>query len=144
MLVSQLEGQHLDYHVARADGYTLAPAYPGAKVLERQGIEIAPYSTEWQFGGPIIEREIIQLMHSHQPKMDNQMWSAKQLKYGRGPPLRGSTPLIAAMRAWVVRKFGKEVEISKSEQDLNKALEDIGNLTEDQREVMNNASTFKK
>jgi len=32
--------------------------------------------------------------------------------------------------------------LAREDLELNKALEDIGNLTEDQREVMNNASTF--
>jgi len=32
--------------------------------------------------------------------------------------------------------------LAREDLELNKVLEDIGNLTEDQREVMNNASTF--
>ena len=33
-------------------------------------------------------------------------------------------------------------DLAREDLELNKALEDIGNLTEDQREVMNKASTF--
>ena len=32
--------------------------------------------------------------------------------------------------------------LAREDLELNKVFEDIGNLTEDQREVMNNASTF--
>jgi len=36
----------------------------------------------------------------------------------------------------------KDGTVLEEDEELNKVFEDIGNLTEDQREIMNNASTF--
>ena len=62
------------------------------------------YSTNWTQGGPIIEREKIQIKengHGH--------WFAK--KFIKDGWVRGPTPLIAAMRCYVASRLGDEVEI---------------------------------
>ena len=65
------------------------------------GVAIYDYSTNWSQGGPIIERESIDLM-----KVGVTQWRADC-----GPAVTGPTPLIAAMRAFVTKKFGVEIEI---------------------------------
>lgn len=61
-------------------------------------------STLWEQGGPIIERECIELLC----ESPGHMWAAMPQK---GPEWRGPTPLIAAMRCYVASKLGHEVEI---------------------------------
>ncbi len=64
-------------------------------------------STDWAFGGPIIERERIAL----NPKFVN--WQA--IAVGAMVPMQlpleavGPTALVAAMRVYVVSKFGVKV-----------------------------------
>ena len=62
------------------------------------------YSTDWSQGGPIIERERIDLECS----FEGADWSAMSStrKVGSGP-----TPLIAAMRCYVASKLGDEVDV---------------------------------
>ena len=70
------------------------------------------YSSEWSAGGPIIEREHIEL-RSHR----GEVWSANlepdapivdaDEAFGQ----RGETALIAAMRAFVAERFGSVVEL---------------------------------
>jgi len=70
-------------------------------------------STNWERGGPIIEREEIGLKRNA-PCSTGREWEASPSitakgaggKWGYGP-----TPLIAAMRAYVASKLGNEVEI---------------------------------
>ena len=65
-----------------------------------------PYSTSWQEGGPIIEIERIKLEFDgaegfqwwgYHPKIDD-------LEHG-------PTPLVAAMRCFVLSRFGDEVDV---------------------------------
>lgn len=61
------------------------------------------WATDWAQGGPIIEREKIQIKengHGH--------WFAK---IGKGKWMRGLTPLIAAMRCYVASQFGDTVDV---------------------------------
>ena len=63
------------------------------------------YSTNWVLGGPIIEQERIGL--DYYP--DSGLWHAgtcERTVWGMG-----RTPLIAAMRCYVISKLGDEVEI---------------------------------
>jgi len=61
------------------------------------------YSTDWAQGGPIIERERIDVLYEHDLR-----WIAVPQK---GIESYGPTPLIAAMRCYVASKLGDEVEI---------------------------------
>ena len=62
------------------------------------------YSTDWAQGGPIIERQEIELI----PK--GMHWDA-YADEDFHVPYSGPTPLIAAMRCYVASKLGDEVEI---------------------------------
>lgn len=78
-------------------------------VATAQGIDIpytVPFSSVWMYGGPIIDREKISIrqwdnvpdVHAYLPEGD---W------------VSGPTPLIAAMRCFVMSKLGDEVEVPK-------------------------------
>jgi hypothetical protein len=64
-------------------------------------------STNWAQGGPIIERERIDIRYT------GQTWdAARQLnEYDEPDEWFGSTPLIAAMRCYVASRLGDEVDI---------------------------------
>ncbi len=63
-------------------------------------------STYWTRGGPIIEREQLDLYCNR----EWQWLAAPQ----RGIEYMGPTPLIAAMRCYVARKLGYEVDVPES------------------------------
>lgn len=108
MKVAELEGTLLDYWVARAEGYKVDISFERGLnenlcvFISGELTDWAP-STDWAQGGPIIEREHIEIrLHGKEP-------------FARiyGEPQRlgefGSTALIAAMRAYVASKYGEEV-----------------------------------
>jgi len=108
MKVFELNSPELDLYVAKVEKID-AEIHERICYLFMRGIE-APWmgekyspSTDWSQGGPIIEKEKIRLYYIAQPKMDSQQWSASKLCQR---PLRGTTPLIAAMRSFVASKFG--------------------------------------
>ena len=110
MKTSELIGPALNWAVAKCEGLNpnTDPAerkkyvgYSGFAEANGFGYAIKNYSTDWSQGGPIIERESIDLM-----KVGITQWRADC-----GPAVTGPTPLIAAMRAFVTKKFGAEIEI---------------------------------
>jgi hypothetical protein len=64
-----------------------------------------PASTDWAFGGPIIEREKINLRYDDE---DGEWVAGWECTVNSG---WGDTPLIAAMRCYVASKLGDEVEL---------------------------------
>jgi hypothetical protein len=79
------------------DASTLEGAELDAAVARALGVHIDRYSTDWGLAGPIIERERFEIW-----PVDNE-WAAGY-RYGTR---RGATPLIAAMRVFVVSKGKK-------------------------------------
>ena len=71
-------------------------AFPDEPIQE--GCTAPPYSSDWAFGGPIIQREMIAIYGD---------WNAT---LGEGT-YEGPTPLIAAMRCYVASVLGDEVEV---------------------------------
>ena len=67
-------------------------------------------STEWAQGGPIIEREGMQLQLEDIAEWHATIWWDDE-DGQREIVTRGPTPLIAAMRCYVASKLGDEVEI---------------------------------
>ncbi|WP_429941830.1 phage protein NinX family protein [Achromobacter xylosoxidans] len=119
MKVSDLEGAELDAWVAKAHGM-VSMGYPIAKGKpltqfwgydKREGVHAGPRvavakfrpSTDWSWGGPIIDSERISIQYSPGGYL---IWHAHILG---GASRFGSTPLIAAMRAYVASKYGEEV-----------------------------------
>ncbi|MEY4951602.1 MAG: hypothetical protein RL299_26 [Pseudomonadota bacterium] len=91
MKTSDLIDQALDWAVTRIQH----PEYPADVTVE--------YSTEWEYGGPIIERERTEFDFNE----DTQMFHAYDGVFsGVGP-----THLVAAMRCFVASKLGDEVDI---------------------------------
>jgi len=106
MKTSELQGAALDYAVAIGVGLVSdeTPKYAG-------NIEYSfKPSTNWQDGGPIIERKSIEIC-----QLDNGEWRAQLNAKGCGPYCRqyGPTPLIAAMRCYVASELGEEINIPK-------------------------------
>jgi hypothetical protein len=108
MKVAELSGAELDYWVARAEGQSaeiVRPNQSEVACVVNNSWNFAP-STDWDDGGPIIERERIRL----QPNADT--WAAQIFADTRAliPTYGyGSTALEAAMRAYVASKYGNEV-----------------------------------
>jgi hypothetical protein len=100
MKTSELTGAQLDWAVAKCEDIHLTP--------HRGGWAYAAYSTNWSQGGPIIEREKIELV----PSVNGKFWYAESLDR-KARVERCPTPLIAAMRCYVASKLGDDVEIPK-------------------------------
>lgn len=75
-------------------------------------VETYSPSTDWSQGGPIIERERIQLNNGTPPGREF-MWHATVHGWHRHvhAQMSGPTPLIAAMRCFVASKLGDEVDV---------------------------------
>ena len=114
MKTSELIGAALDWAVAKCEGNEIAI---------RKGFLWIPtecYSTDWAQGGPIIEREEIELKvlancintDDHPTFKPGDAWEAN-LWPSDGDLIEhcGPTPLVAAMRCYVQHKLGDEVEI---------------------------------
>lgn len=70
-----------------------------------------PVSTDWAFGGPIIQREEINLSINTFHRTYWEAWTpAPEQEHGEAVAL-GPTPLIAAMRCYVASKLGDTVDI---------------------------------
>jgi hypothetical protein len=98
MKTSELIGDALDWAVTRANFEV------NYETVWRDCREECNFSTEWAHGGPIIEREGIELLCESL----GFRWVAMPQK---GPEWRGPTPLVAAMRCYVAACLGDEVEI---------------------------------
>ena len=99
MKTSELTGAALDWAVAKCEGREMR-AWRTYKRLNQTN-----YSTDWSQGGPIIERETIDVMFEGPEWYAYMRWENKTLQYD------GATPLIAATRCYVASKLGDEVEI---------------------------------
>ena len=100
MKIADLTGAALDWAVAKCEGVVNGGDLDVGFIAERG---YTP-STDWAQGGPIIEREKIDVW-THAGKV----WAASTDK--GYTEYRGKTPLIAAMRCYVASKLGGEVEI---------------------------------
>lgn len=126
---SELTGAMLDAAVAKANGMGFEIHHEkvwgdgcGVTIINQTpacwtGAGYYEPSTDWRTGGPIIEREKIAVIHCPAGFTAGEEWEAYM---GYVDPRRldldpadgeGPTPLIAAMRAYVVSKLGDEVEL---------------------------------
>lgn len=99
---TDLPGSALDWAVAKCEG----ESFPKCWVLV-QGDgweELYQPSTDWSQGGPIIEREKIEVGLTED--LYDRWFSCKGKFLYYGP-----TPLVAAMRCYVASKLGEEVEL---------------------------------
>jgi hypothetical protein len=98
MKTSELTGAALDWAVAMAENWAGAD------------FEIKPYSTNWMYGGPIIEREGINL-DNYAKNPNWSAWTPAPERDSGEAQAYGPTPLIAAMRCYVASELGDKVEI---------------------------------
>lgn len=102
---SELEGEQLNWAVAKCEGTVTQD------LREMRGY---CYSTNWAQGGPIIEREKIELGWTSDGWYANMYWRGIDCIPGgaAGQSLRaegdGDTILIAAMRCYVASQLGDE------------------------------------
>jgi hypothetical protein len=108
---SELTGAALDWAVAQCESYPVSMSKTGYLIFCDPLIQCGPRgtqyspSTNWSQGGPIIERELITI----QPVVRPDGWMARTQR--QDSVWEGPTPLIAAMRCYVVSKLGDEVEV---------------------------------
>jgi hypothetical protein len=110
MKTSELHGAALDWAVAKCEGLKDFDI-ENLCFYDDEGISFEP-SCVWSQGGPIIERERIAIWFEKYDDIDLGLPCWYAAKYCE-PEYHGSTPLIAAMRAYVASKLGDEVEIPK-------------------------------
>lgn len=113
---SALIGPALDWAVVKCEGED----YIAESGVNGIGIEYEAtnYSANWAQGGPIIERESIDIFTEKKSYPDS--WLASVARYQNAKKLvgwrihqYGPTPLIAAMRCYVASKLGDTVQIPK-------------------------------
>ena len=104
MKTSELSGAALDWAVAKCEGFGDSPRSMEIFIYQQSRGMGYCYSTDWSRGGPIIEREMIELV-----PQTPALWDA--MYKGQHIPNDGPTPLIAAMRCYVASKLGDEVEL---------------------------------
>lgn len=105
MKTSELTGTALDWAVAKCEGLAVSVRATNWRN------ENAPhlYSSDWALGGPIIEREKIDIAYGYRKANE---WTAFPLTWtSTGGVNYGPTPLIAAMRCYVASRLGDDVEV---------------------------------
>lgn len=112
--VSELSGAALDWAVAKCEG---GPYRGKGKQYATDGtgvvdgpcryyfFQATDFSSDWKLGGPIVERERIEL-GSYADQWQATIHADYGSLYHRGP-----TPLVAAMRCYVASKLGDTVEV---------------------------------
>lgn len=121
MKTSELTGAALDWAVTIiemrrmiAEGIYVK-AWVQANILG--GTHRDPYSDDWVWGGPIIEREKIAVTCSpvewmaYSASGEHEGLPAGQRAFRWVGKQVGPTPLVAAMRCYVASKLGDEVEV---------------------------------
>lgn len=115
MNTNELTGAALDWAVAKCEcpdlvwGRSIGIHHASHQIVIPHLPEPQCYwnpSTNWAQGGPIIEREMIELVPQF-PALWDAMYRTQHI------PNDGPTPLIAAMRCYVASKMGDTVEIPK-------------------------------
>lgn len=109
MKTNELIGPALDWAVAKCDKENLPFISKDGRVFCQATNNYGYYSpsTVWSQGGPIIERESIEVT----PCEDMESW-ASAVVFRQGVETQyGPTPLITAMRCYVASKLGDEVDI---------------------------------
>jgi hypothetical protein len=104
MKTSELTGVALDAAVAKCEGVAVEYVDDGITrcLLMRAGSRFNP-SSKWDWGGPIIEREKIDVIADPNGK---DVWMGRLYQNHQARKAFGATPLIAAMRCYVASKLG--------------------------------------
>lgn len=113
---STLTGPALNWAVAKCLGVKYRyMASTGGDYNGNWWWQTRSYSTDWSQGGPIIEREIVELVRcsSEFKGQREEFWEARagEEETSSHTITYGPTPLIAAMRCFVASKLGDEVDV---------------------------------
>jgi hypothetical protein len=120
--VSELTGPALDWAVAKCEGKNGILHDDGITrcivIAAASGVYKGTYkpSTDWEQGGPIIEREKLCVGHKHQCdpeycEVNDPVTNCWARTTSGGYLSYGPTPLIAAMRCYCASKLGGDIEI---------------------------------
>lgn len=107
--VSEAKLIQLDWLVAKCLGFNENVLDPFNWLHVAYPMGCYAYSRNWEVGGQVIEREHIGVWPPWPDK--NKKWDAIQYDLPTPVSCSGPTPLIAAMRCYVVSKLGEEVDI---------------------------------
>jgi len=118
MNTSELTGAALDWAVARCESLTVSIDGGMVRLIGQpfdRHYDFWEPSTDWEQGGPIIEREGISLT-SYLDEEDPYWIGSVECRYKDFNATAyyeeyGPTPLIAAMRCYVVSKLGDTIDI---------------------------------
>jgi len=102
MKTSELTGAALDWAVA-----TIVTYQPPYDEYTKVWLSQHRYSTDWAQGGPIIEREGIEIRKIR--TAHEMAW--RSVSFDDSIKQYGPTPLIAAMRCYVASKMGDDIEL---------------------------------
>jgi len=113
MKTSELTGAALDWAVAKCESWPMDIWYDEDQMPMIRDDEVPEWkpSTDWSQGGPIIEREWIEVVPWPNESDENERWQATQHDLPSRIYCSGPTPLVAAMRCYVASKMGNEVEV---------------------------------
>lgn len=126
MKTADLQGAALDWAVAKAEGAKItaegvSPDDFWLEFDEAPSTFLHSYqpSADWSQGGPLFEREHIELRHNSS-EYEHVWYASKWLPVPppyntkqQRPTMQGDTALIAAMRCYVASKLGDEIDIPK-------------------------------
>jgi hypothetical protein len=128
MKLNELNRAELDYWVATAEGHDASVVgtrcivhtrSDGFKMGDKADLSGMAFhaSTEWRVGGPLIEREKLMI----QPKLERDgdfygTWRCVALSFEgrRHADAEGETPLIAAMRGYLISRYGYEFDFTRA------------------------------
>lgn len=127
MRTNELIGPQLDWVVARCEGYGWFEIDSSGYLYSILNEERYTPSTDWEQGGPIIEREGINIraIRKKGHRLDRQYFAAydhgntRTLVFWIRDPshpmhyFSGPTMLVAAMRCYVTHRLGNEIDIPK-------------------------------
>lgn len=105
--VSETNGPALDWLVAQCES---GLAWSPKSFTYHHHLGRMNFSTDWSQGGPIIDSQRICIFVRNDVWPDHQRWSARP-NTPDGDNEFGPTPLIAAMRCYVVSVLGDTVEV---------------------------------
>jgi hypothetical protein len=107
----ELTGAALDWAVAKCEERGGQAYLRDGKWYDPLTEEYLCYSTDWSQGGPIIEREWLEVKPWPNESDEDTRWRAKSYDTLMPTWATGPTPLIAAMRCYVASKLGDKIEV---------------------------------
>jgi len=127
IITASLSGAALDWVVAKCEGRKLSIVGSYIPDASADPSGIWSPSSDWSQGGPIIERECIDVISVEHDRPFDKSWAASMGFFQQSTmdnenghemytfylPMQavGKTPLEAAMRCYVASKLGDEVEV---------------------------------